>query len=101
MYWAKPHPSGVTLSVALQPKSKRLGPIDLKGEVLRWAVHAPPIDGAANKELIESVSELLGVSKSSVTLLRGEKGRKKVILVQGLQLEQVIKVVTLHTSNQA
>jgi uncharacterized protein (TIGR00251 family) len=45
---------------------------------------APPVEGAANRALVEFLAELLGVPKRDVTIARGERGRRKVVLVRGL-----------------
>ena len=41
----------------------------------------PPEGGKANRELLESMSRHLGVSKSSVRIVRGERTRDKVLEV--------------------
>jgi len=46
---------------------------------LKIYLTAAPIDGRANKELIKLLSEKLGVSKSKVRIIRGEKSKEKVI----------------------
>ena len=40
---------------------------------------APPVDGKANKQLIELIADKLNISKSQVKIVRGETSRKKVI----------------------
>lgn len=42
-------------------------------------VHAPPVDGAANVELVRFVAESLGLRKSQVKLVSGEKSRIKTL----------------------
>jgi uncharacterized protein len=46
-------------------------------------VQSPPVDGAANKRLIVFLAERLGVSKSKVRIVSGEKSRNKVIEIEG------------------
>jgi uncharacterized protein len=53
---------------------------DEKGRpVLLVKLAAPPVDGKANEELARFLAKELGVSKGSVTLLRGTSGRQKMI----------------------
>jgi len=47
-------------------------------------VHAPAADGAANRECLEVIAEALGVPKSAVQIVRGERSRNKEIAVAGL-----------------
>ena len=42
-------------------------------------VHAPPVDGAANEELVRFVAESLDLKKSQVRLVSGEKSRLKTL----------------------
>ena len=53
---------------------------DEKGRpVLLIKLHAPPVDGKANVELIRFLSEALGCSRSQVSLIRGETSRQKTL----------------------
>ena len=51
------------------------------------AVSAPPVDGRANDAVVELVSDLLGVRRSQVTLVRGASARSKVVEVEGVSAE--------------
>jgi uncharacterized protein len=53
-------------------------------------VTAPPVDGRANDALCRLIARRAGVAPSRVTLLRGAKGREKVLAVEG------IDAATLH-----
>lgn len=46
---------------------------------LRVRLAAPPVEGAANAALIAFLADALGVPKRSIILVRGERGRDKVI----------------------
>jgi uncharacterized protein len=46
-------------------------------------VQSPPVEGAANKRLILFLAGLLGVSKSRVRIVSGEKSRDKVVEIEG------------------
>jgi uncharacterized protein YggU (UPF0235/DUF167 family) len=47
-------------------------------------VTAPPVDGRANDALCRLIARHAGVAPSRVTLLRGAKGREKVLNVEGI-----------------
>ncbi|MFH1783929.1 MAG: DUF167 domain-containing protein [bacterium] len=51
------------------------------GEGLKVYLNAPPVDGKANKRLVEVLSLHFGVKKSSVSILRGAKGRNKTVKI--------------------
>jgi hypothetical protein len=75
--------NGITLSVKVQPRSSRKG-LTVMGDVLKVSLTAPPADGAANEQLIELLSEELGVRKSAIRILRGISSRNKLIEVEGV-----------------
>ena len=62
----------------------------LKDDVWQVRVAAPPVEGKANQELIRFLSDVLGVSKSSLTIERGLTGRNKVVAVAGLAQDEVM-----------
>lgn len=43
---------------------------------------SPPVDGKANKELIELIAEHFGCSKSAVSIKSGASGRIKLVKVE-------------------
>jgi len=59
--------------------------------VLRVKVSAPPTRGKANKELITFLSQLLKISKGSISIAKGHTTRNKVIAIDGLSQEEVMK----------
>ena len=75
------HRSGEALSlqVYVKPGSRKR---EARGEydgALCICVTAPPEKGKANREVLNVVSEAVGISKSAVRIVRGETSRKKVI----------------------
>jgi len=59
--------------------------------VLRVKIAALPIKGKANKELIAFLSRLLGVGKGSVNIIKGHTTGSKVVVIDGLSREEVMK----------
>lgn len=55
----------------------------LLGEAIKIRVKAPPVDGAANVELLRFLAKRLGVPRSSVHLVAGATGRRKRVAVDG------------------
>ena len=52
-------------------------------------LNASPVDGKANKAAVEFIAQSLGVVRSSVSLVAGEKGRHKIFEIVGLQPSDV------------
>lgn len=81
--------TGVTFTIKVLPRSSRN---EIAGEqegMLRVKLTAPPVEGAANKMLVNFISSKLRVSKSSVTILSGETGRTKTLMVAGVTSEDI------------
>jgi uncharacterized protein (TIGR00251 family) len=50
---------------------------------------APPVEGAANKALVKLLSGKAGVAKGKIQIVSGEKGRAKVLLFEGITIEEL------------
>lgn len=68
----------MTIRLIAHPNSKKPRiEKDLLG-VLHVYVNQPPLDGKANKAVIDALTEYFEVKKNSVLLLSGEKSKNKV-----------------------
>jgi uncharacterized protein (TIGR00251 family) len=79
------------LAVKVTPNAGRNEISGVKNGVLLVKIAAPPDKGKANKELIDFLSDRLGVRKSAVTIVRGETGRNKIIDVEGMNQADALK----------
>lgn len=79
---------GVRLTLHVQPRAATTAVQGLHGDALKLRIAAPPVDGAANDEVIRFVAETLGVPARAVTLRQGQASRRKVVDVTGVTLEQ-------------
>lgn len=70
----------------MPPRSEVIGWL---GEALKVKIHAPPVEGAANKVLCSFLAESLNVPKRSVKLARGETSRRKIVEIEGLSREEI------------
>ena len=75
---------GVTLKIKVEPRSSRKGISGVAGDAIKIKLHAPPVGGAANEELIEVLSEKFGIKKTSIKILRGMSSRNKVVEIEGV-----------------
>lgn len=74
----------VQIRVHLQPNAKRDELVSFESGALRVRIAAPPVEGKANKRLIDFLSEVLDVSKSSITIEKGLASKEKRVEVKGL-----------------
>lgn len=76
-----------TFRVRVQPRASREEILGWRQDVLRVAVTAPPVEGEANDALRRLLARALGLAPSAVSVVRGERGRDKMIRVRGLTAE--------------
>lgn len=77
-------PGGVLIDVRLRPRASRAGVGGVRESALELRVCAPPVEGEANAAARELLAEVLNVSRARVALHSGEKSRRKVFRVEGL-----------------
>jgi len=82
---------GVEFEVLAKPKSSRNKIMGVHDGALKIAVTAPPEKGKANAGVLKQLSGFLDVPASSITILRGDTGRRKRIRVEGLTAGAVRK----------
>lgn len=79
------------IAVRVYPNSTTNAVVGPIGGVLQIKVSAPPVKGKANDELIAFLSKMLGISKSQISITRGLTTRNKVIAIEGLAQETVMR----------
>ncbi len=79
------------ISVRVNPNAARNEVVSVADGVWQVKVSARPIKGKANKELIAFLSRLLGVSKGRIAIVKGHTTRNKIIAVDGLSQEDIMK----------
>ena len=67
------------LRVKVKPNSKSDEVIKEPDGTIKVRIKAPPVDGKANKYLVEFMAEFLGLSRSKVQLLKGETSQHKTL----------------------
>jgi uncharacterized protein (TIGR00251 family) len=76
--------------VYIQPRASRTEVAGMHGDAIKIRIAAPPVDNAANRELIEFVARQLGIAKSRVRIVSGSTGRKKLLEADGTSPELII-----------
>jgi uncharacterized protein (TIGR00251 family) len=77
------------LAVRLTPRASRDQIVDVLADgTVKIRVSAPPVDGQANRALIEFLAEVLGVAKSRITVASGASGRNKLVSVSNMEVEE-------------
>jgi hypothetical protein len=77
------------LAVHVQPRARKTEVVGRHGTGVKIRLKAPPVDGAANEELVRFLAEKLGLGKSAVTIAGGATSRAKRVKIVGLDLAGV------------
>ncbi|MGC2061491.1 MAG: DUF167 domain-containing protein [Thermodesulfovibrionales bacterium] len=75
---------GICIEVKVEPRSSKKGLAGVLGNKLKVKLTAPPVDGAANEQLVEVLAEAFGIKKTSIKIIRGQSSKNKVIELTGL-----------------
>ncbi len=76
-------PTGVRVDIEVKVRASRSRVLGIKSNRLSVALAAPPVDGAANAALIETLAEHFGLPRRQVQLIAGERSRRKVVELTG------------------
>jgi hypothetical protein len=90
-------PDGILLNVRVIPRAGKSGIAGTRNEALLVRLHAAPVEGAANAELVDVLAGVLGVPRRSITLVSGERSRSKRVRVAGVTVEDVARLLGLGT----
>ena len=82
------------LVVQVQPRAARSEVAGRYGDAVKIRLAAPPVDGAANEELVRFVAELLKVPKSAVTITAGLTSKRKTLQIVGVSPEAVNEIAS-------
>jgi hypothetical protein len=80
---------GVRLRVHVQPRASRTEVAGVHGPALKVRLHAPPVDGAANDELVRFLASALGIATRDVTIISGHSSRGKTVQLDGVSEARV------------
>lgn len=81
------------LKVKVIPNASRNEMAGRIGSTLRVRVASPAVEGRANEELCDFLSEVFDIKRSMVLLRKGERGREKTIELIGRSEEEFLEVL--------
>ena len=82
-------PGGVILSVRVIPRAKKTEIAGARDDALLVRVAAPPVEGAANDALVDLLADRLGVPRSAIRIVSGERGRHKRVAIAAVTVTLV------------
>lgn len=90
---------GIRLTLHVQPRASATEVAGLHGDALKLRVASPPVDGAANEEIVRFLAERLGVPRRQVTIISGATGRRKTVAIAGVEAELAGRALGLGTGS--
>jgi uncharacterized protein (TIGR00251 family) len=83
----------VQLTIRVIPRASKPGIAGTRQGALLVRLQSPPVEGAANSELVELVASTFGVAKRDVTIVAGERSKLKRVLISTLDRTQADTVL--------
>lgn len=83
-------PTGVRVTVRAKPRATKSRIVGVREGALEVALAAPPVDGAANEELVVTLARAFDVPRSSVRVVTGQTGRNKVVQLDSMTREAAL-----------
>jgi uncharacterized protein (TIGR00251 family) len=83
----------VLLRVHIQPRASKTRIIGLYDGALKIAVSSPPVEGRANREIIQFLAKKLKIAKGAVRVRSGVQSRRKTIEIDGIQEGEVRRLL--------
>lgn len=83
----------VRVLIRAQPRASRTEIVGEHNGALKVRIAAPPVEGAANAELVKFIAKKLGIASSRIRVLAGESARTKVVAIDHVDLATVRRVL--------
>ncbi len=83
--------AGATFRVRVQPGASNNQILGVQEDALRIRINAPPVEGKANKMLIQFLAKHLAVKRNQVEIISGHTTRIKTIHVIGEGTEKKLQ----------
>ena len=91
-------PSGVLLRVYVTPRSSANKVVGVHNGEIKVALTSPPVEGEANRALVQFLAKILKVPRTTVRIESGQSSRHKVMRVQGVEEEEALRLLGLLNS---
>ena len=85
-YLAGQQDGSLALTVYIQPRASRTRISGLHGDALKLCITAPPVEGRANRAVVEYIANLFKIPKKSVTITSGLQSRTKRLTINNISL---------------
>lgn len=99
MSYFKEQNGNLLLSIYVIPRSSRSEIVGIYNDCLKIKLKSPPVDNAANEELVRFLAEKLKVPKKNIEIVKGHKQKKKIVSISKCVPQQLQQLY--HQSDRA
>lgn len=93
MGWLEEKNGYIYIHIHVQPRASKNEVVGIHGDSLKVRLTSPPVEGAANSLLVEFMAKKLGIAKSMIEIVSGEKSRHKTLRVEGLSKAEAVNAL--------
>ncbi len=93
MSFAKRTADGILMSILVLPRSSKSMIAGIHADALKIKLSAPPVDGAANAQLLKFLAKKLVIPKSSMTITSGATSRNKQVMISILKSGKPLEAI--------
>lgn len=83
----------ITFTVRAQPRASKSAVVGEVEGALKIKLAAPPVDGAANEELIRFLAQAFALPRRAVTILSGATAKNKIVRLEGVSAAQFTQIL--------
>ncbi len=87
---------GLVFTVRIVPRASHSEIIGAYDGGLRIRIAAPPVEGAANRELVRLLAKSLKVPQNAVEIVAGAGSKKKIIRLQGVTATALSQLIVCN-----
>jgi uncharacterized protein (TIGR00251 family) len=77
------------IRIKVLPRSSKNKIFSLENGIFKVKLSAPPVEGKANRALIDFLAGILGLPKGNIEIVSGKRSRLKSVRIAGCSLEEV------------
>ena len=85
---------GVVLKIRIAPNSAK-NQLVLSDDMVKLKITAQPIENKANKAVVEYLSKLFKIPKTSISILKGDTSKDKTLLLKTSDLSKIENIKTI------
>ncbi len=74
---------GLTFAVSIVPRASRSEIVGEHNGALRVRIAAPPVSGAANRELVRTLAKIFKLPQNAVEIVSGANSKNKTVRLRG------------------